>query len=151
LVGKIGAVPILSDRIAIYGGFEGRLSKFLHVAVNARAHLRFFAKRIAPHLRIGKYAGMEDEPDPIEIPIDGVLDLHQFRPSDIKYLLADYFEACLEKGILDVRVIHGKGIGTLRETVHAQLKKSPMVETFQIGDLGSGSWGATLVRLKSGE
>jgi len=91
---------------------------------------------------------MDDEPDPIEIPIDGVLDLHQFRPSEVKPLLADYFEVCLEKGIHDVRVIHGKGTGTLRETVHGLLKKSPLVESFQLGDLGSGMWGATLVRLK---
>ena len=94
---------------------------------------------------------MDDELDPIEVPIDGVLDLHQFRPSEVKYLLQDYFEACLEKGIHDVRVIHGKGTGTLRETVHGQLRKSPLVESFQLGDLGSGMWGATLVRLKGDE
>lgn len=90
-----------------------------------------------------------DEPDPIEIPINGELDLHTFRPSDIKHLLEDYFEACLEKGILKVRVIHGKGTGTLRETVHAQLRKSERVESFRLGDESSGSWGATLVQLKS--
>ncbi len=90
-----------------------------------------------------------DEPDPIEIPINGELDLHTFRPSDIKPLLEDYFEACLEKGILRVRVIHGKGTGTLRETVHAQLRKSKRVESFRLGDESSGSWGATLVQLKS--
>ncbi|MEM9160645.1 MAG: Smr/MutS family protein [Verrucomicrobiota bacterium] len=86
--------------------------------------------------------------DPIEIPINGELDLHTFRPSDVKYLLQDYFEACLEKGITSVRVIHGKGTGTLRETVHAQLRKNPMVKSFELGGMGSGGWGATLVELK---
>ncbi len=89
-----------------------------------------------------------DEPDPIELPINGELDLHTFRPSDVKDLLADYFDACLEKGIHRVRVIHGKGTGTLRETVHAQLRKDERVESFQLGDETSGSWGATLVWLK---
>tara|TARA_B100001057_G_C22829792_1_gene942920 strand:+ start:879 stop:1151 length:273 start_codon:yes stop_codon:yes gene_type:complete len=89
-----------------------------------------------------------EEPDPIEIPINGELDLHTFRPSDVKYLLEDYFDACEEKGILQVRVIHGKGTGTLRETVHALLRKSDRVEGFRLGDEGSGSWGATLVQLK---
>ena len=89
-----------------------------------------------------------EEPDPIEIPINGELDLHTFRPSDVKYLLEDYFDACAEKGILQVRVIHGKGTGTLRETVHALLRKSDRVEGFRLGDEGSGSWGATLVQLK---
>ena len=70
-------------------------------------------------------------------------------PQDGKHLLEDYFEACLEKGILKVRVIHGKGTGTLRETVHAQLRKSERVESFRLGDESSGSWGATLVQLKS--
>ncbi len=89
-----------------------------------------------------------EEPDPIEIPINGELDLHTFRPSDVKYLLEDYFEACLEKGIKRVRVIHGKGIGTLRETVHANLRKSDRVKEFRLGDESSGSWGATVVILK---
>ena len=83
--------------------------------------------------------------DPIEIPINGELDLHTFRPSDIKYLLEDYFGACQEKGLKQVRVIHGKGIGTLRETVHAHLKKSEQVASFRLGDQSSGGWGATLV------
>ena len=89
-----------------------------------------------------------DEPDPIEIPINGELDLHTFRPSEVKYLLEDYFEACLEKGIRRVRVIHGKGTGTLRETVHACLRKSDRVDSFRLGDESSGSWGATSVELK---
>ena len=87
--------------------------------------------------------------DPIEIPINGELDLHTFRASDIKYLLEDYFGACQEKGLKQVRVIHGKGIGTLRETVHAHLKKSEQVASFRLGDQSSGGWGATLVELKS--
>ncbi len=89
-----------------------------------------------------------DEPDPIEIPINGELDLHTFRPSDVKYLLEDYFIACEEKGIKRVRVIHGKGTGTLRETVHALMRKSDRVDSFRLGDESSGSWGATLVQLK---
>ena len=89
-----------------------------------------------------------EEPDPIEIPINGELDLHTFRPSEVKYLLEDYFEACLEKGIMRARVIHGKGTGTLRETVHAHLRKSDRVQSFRLGDESSGSWGATLVELK---
>lgn len=93
---------------------------------------------------------MNDEDEPIEIPINGELDLHTFRPSDVKDLLQDYFEACLEKGILQVRVIHGKGTGTLRETVHSCLRKSKMVSDFQLGDQSSGGWGATRVVLKRG-
>jgi len=94
--------------------------------------------------------GAMDEDEPVEMPIDGTLDLHAFRPSEVKGLLADYAEACRERGIYELRVVHGKGTGTLRETVHAQLRKMPCVESFRLGDQASGGWGATLVKLREG-
>ena len=89
---------------------------------------------------------MEDEL--VEFPISDELDLHTFRPKEVKQLLPDYFELCREKGIQRVRVIHGKGTGALRELVHAQLRKSDQVLRFELGDQTSGGWGATLVWLK---
>ncbi|MGH8016956.1 MAG: Smr/MutS family protein, partial [Opitutaceae bacterium] len=59
--------------------------------------------------------------EPVEIPINGVLDLHTFRPAEVKDLVPGYLEECRARGILQVRLIHGKGTGTLRETVHALL------------------------------
>ena len=59
--------------------------------------------------------------EPVELPIDGVLDLHTFRPKDIKVVVSEYLAACQEKGILQIRIIHGKGIGNLKRTVHAML------------------------------
>ena len=86
--------------------------------------------------------------EPIEFPIDGVLDLHTFHPREVPDLLEDYFEACLEKGIHDVRIIHGKGTGTLRKRVHSLLGKNNQVETFHDAPPEAGGWGATLVKLK---
>lgn len=88
---------------------------------------------------------MEDEP--IEFPISDELDLHTFRPKEVKELLPDYFELCLEKGITRVRVIHGKGTGALRELVHAQLRKITCVKSFELCDQTGGGWGATRVEL----
>ena len=88
-----------------------------------------------------------DESPPIEIPIDGTLDLHAFRPSDVKHLVPDYLEECRNKGILQIRIVHGKGTGALRRTVHALLERLDMVASFKLGDESSGSWGATLVTL----
>jgi dsDNA-specific endonuclease/ATPase MutS2 len=48
----------------------------------------------------------------------------------------------------EVRIIHGKGTGTLRSTVHALLRKLPQVKSFHSGDEHSGSWGATWVVLR---
>ncbi|MCL4456875.1 MAG: Smr/MutS family protein [Nitrospirae bacterium] len=91
----------------------------------------------------------DKELEPVEIPIDGVLDLHTFNPKEIKELLPDYLSECGKKGILDVRIIHGKGTGALRETVHAILRKIPEVESFSLAGEGGGGWGATVVKLKS--
>lgn len=81
-----------------------------------------------------------------ELPIDGVLDLHLFRPKEVKHLIPDYIEACREKGIYKLRIIHGKGTGTLRRHVHAILEKHPDVATYYLGS-GTGNWGATSVDL----
>lgn len=85
---------------------------------------------------------------PVRLPITGELDLHTFRPGEVASLLDDYFAECAKLGIGVVRVIHGKGTGTLRETVHTLLRRSPRVAAFRLGDEHSGGWGATLVTLK---
>jgi len=90
----------------------------------------------------------DDAGAPIELPIDGTLDLHAFRPREVKDVVGDYLDACREKGILDVRIVHGKGIGALRETVHAVLHRRDDVESFRLAGEGRGEWGATLVRLR---
>ncbi len=86
--------------------------------------------------------------DPVAIPITGELDLHTFRPAEIASLLEEYFAECRRRGLRRVRVIHGKGIGTLRTTVEAQLRRSTVVLSFGPGDETSGGWGATIVTLK---
>ena len=85
--------------------------------------------------------------DEIEYPVDGVLDLHMFAPGDAASVVDEYLKACREKGIDEVRIIHGKGKGILRETVHALLEKHPLVLDFRL-DSGPSSWGATIARLK---
>lgn len=83
---------------------------------------------------------------PVHIPVDGVLDLHNFNPSDIDTLIDEYIHACLEKGIYEIRIIHGKGTGALRKSVHHLLERNEHVSDFQLaGD--HSSWGATTANL----
>ncbi len=91
--------------------------------------------------------GSEEE-KPVEVPITSELDLHTFRPNEIGSLLPEYFRECRMRGLTQVRVIHGKGSGALREGVHRLLERLPEVESFKLGDETSGSWGATRVCLK---
>ncbi len=86
--------------------------------------------------------------EPMQLPIDGVLDLHTFQPREVKNLVLDYLAACREKGVCEVRIIHGKGIGQLRRTVHAILEKHSQVISFTLDHPQFGGWGATLVRLE---
>ena len=90
-----------------------------------------------------------DEEEEIVLPIDGVLDLHTFRPEEAASAVDEYLRACHEEGIMEVRVIHGKGKGMLRRTVHSALSRNPLVQEFSL-DSGPSGWGATVVQLKKG-
>ena len=89
-----------------------------------------------------------DKPSPIELPIDGTLDLHAFDPREVKELVTDYLSACQERDILTVRIIHGKGTGALRRTVHSVLNQLPEVASFRLGGEAEGEWGATMVSVR---
>ena len=83
----------------------------------------------------------------VELPIDGVLDLHTFRPADVKGVVTDYLAECRARGIVQVRIVHGKGIGQLRQTVHSILAKHPHVVSFVLAGEAYGGSGATFVTL----
>ncbi len=89
-----------------------------------------------------------NESHAVPIPIDGTLDLHHFRPQEVADLVSEYLKACKGKGILQVRLIHGKGIGALRETVHATLRKNSDCRKLQVSRY-IGRWlGSYLGHLK---
>ena len=86
------------------------------------------------------------EPEVIEYPVDGTLDLHTFHPRDAKDVVKDYLDACIEKRISQIRIIHGKGKGVMRRIVHNILDQHPCVIAYR-HDSGLGSWGATVATL----
>lgn len=85
---------------------------------------------------------------PVELEITDVLDLHSFRPAEVPDVVRDYLDAAYEKGLRELRIIHGKGIGVQRKTVRTLLERDPRVEAFGDAPLEAGSWGATWVRLR---
>jgi DNA-nicking Smr family endonuclease len=86
--------------------------------------------------------------EPVQLPVDGILDLHTFPPRELKEVVLAYLDACQQKGILEVRIIHGKGIGNLQRTVHALLQKHPEVISFTLASQLYGGSGATIVKLR---
>ncbi len=91
---------------------------------------------------------MAEADGPVRIPIDGILDLHTFSPKDVSSVVEEYLRVCLNKGIYEVRIIHGKGKGVLRRTVHALLERHPNVSDYKL-DSGPSGWGATVVYLNT--
>lgn len=91
----------------------------------------------------------DEEPEPVELPITGVLDLHAFRPAEVADVVKAYLEAARERGLRELRIIHGKGTGTQRTIVRAILERDAGVRSFGDAPGDAGGWGATCVTLDS--
>ena len=63
--------------------------------------------------------------------------------------LDQYLNDAFMTGLYQVRVIHGKGTGTLRQVVREKLAKHPLVQSYRAGGYGEGGAGVTIVELAS--
>ena len=86
--------------------------------------------------------------EPVEIPIEAYLDLHSFSPREVRAVVEEYLFQCWEKGLLELRIIHGRGTGTQRAIVHSLLAKNSCVDRFTEAVPEAGGWGATIVYLR---
>ena len=89
--------------------------------------------------------------DPVEIPITDVLDLHQFAPRDVMAAVEAYLEEAHRKGLIALRIIHGRGIGVQRETVRKVLARTSWVRNYSDAPAEAGGWGATVVTLQAAD
>jgi DNA-nicking Smr family endonuclease len=96
----------------------------------------------------GEDERLQEGDDPVELPITDVLDLHSFRPAEVAEVVREYLEAAWEKGLRELRIIHGRGIGVQRQTVRTLLSRDPRVTGFGDAPAEAGGWGATWVRLR---
>ena len=85
-------------------------------------------------------------PEPVEIEITDVFDLHTIPPRDVKAVVEEYLRLAHEKGFKAVRIIHGKGIGVQRETVRSILARTEFVLDWTDAPPQAGGIGATIVR-----
>lgn len=84
----------------------------------------------------------------VDLPLDGVLDLHTFLPRDVASVVEEYLAACRDENILAVRIIHGKGKGVQKRIVRQSLEKLDFVIEYSDAEGSAGGWGATLVTLR---
>jgi len=87
----------------------------------------------------------EDDEVPVEIPIEAALDLHPFRPNEIRDVAREYLEQARARGFREVRLVHGRGRGVQRANVQALLRTLPYVVDFW----DDAHLGATVVVLQA--
>ncbi len=88
---------------------------------------------------------MSDEP--VEIDLDGEIDLHHFHPRDAKAVLREFIDISIKRGSTTIRIVHGRGRSVIKKMVVDELRENPGVEDFH--DDGS-NWGATTAHLRPG-
>ena len=87
--------------------------------------------------------------DPISIPITDTLDLHPFRPAEVRDVAREYLLEAYARGYRQVRLIHGRGVGVQREGIRTLLSSLEFVIDFHDADASGGGWGSTVVLLAS--
>lgn len=91
---------------------------------------------------------MENDEEPVRIPITDVFDLHTVPVRDVAAIVEEYLEEARRMGFPALRIIHGRGIGVQREIVRSILARTPFVESFGDAPAEAGGWGATIVTLR---
>jgi|TARA_B110000116_G_C16741994_1_gene539008 DNA-nicking Smr family endonuclease len=79
------------------------------------------------------------------VPVEDTLDLHTFAPRDVASVVAEFVTEAHSQGFREVRLIHGRGVGVQRRTVHLALERHPLVAEFW--DAPTSHLGATIAML----
>jgi len=79
--------------------------------------------------------------------VDRELRVRHLTVDEASFRLDQYLNDAFMAGLPFVRIVHGKGTGTLRRAVHKVLAKHPLVKSFRLADYGEGDYGVTIVEL----
>ncbi|MFH1926539.1 MAG: Smr/MutS family protein [Chloroflexota bacterium] len=73
--------------------------------------------------------------------------VRQLTVDEAMLKLDKYLHDAFMAGLYQVRVVHGKGTGTLRRAIQEQLRGHPLVKSYRTGEYGEGGTGVTIVQL----
>jgi len=104
-----------------------------------------------PTMSDGERDAAEGHEEVFVVPIGPSIDLHHFQPGEVLAVVDAYLDAAIERGIFEVRLIHGRGRGVQRARVQQRLSADPRVERYADAPAERGGWGATLAWLRPGE
>ena len=82
-------------------------------------------------------------------PVKNEIRLRHLTVDEALLKLDQYLNDAFMAGLYQVKVIHGKGTGTLRQAVSQRLARHPLVNSYRAGDYGEGGEGVTIVELAS--
>ena len=88
------------------------------------------------------------DPEPVQLPITDIFDLHSVPPRDVGPVVEEYLHEAHRLGLKALRIIHGRGIGVQREIVRSILARTDFVAGFGDAPAEAGGWGATVVTLR---
>jgi len=80
-------------------------------------------------------------------PVTDEVHLRKLTVDEALLKLDKYLNDAFMAGFYQVRVIHGKGTGTLRQVVRKELARHPLVKSYRPGEYGEGGAGVTIVTL----
>lgn len=76
------------------------------------------------------------------------VDLRGMTSDEAEYVLSSYLDNAFLAKLNSVTIIHGKGTGVLRKSVHAYLRSHPHVKSWRLGVYGEGEDGVTIAELR---
>jgi len=80
-------------------------------------------------------------------PVTDEVRLRHLTVDEALLKLDKYLHDAFMAGLYQVKIIHGKGTGTLRQVVREQLATHPLVKSYRPGKYGEGEGGVTIVEL----
>ena len=82
-----------------------------------------------------------------KLDISPEINVHGFTCEEALNLIDKYIDDAILAGLNQIKIVHGKGTGALRKSVHNYLKKNTSIKSFRLGNFGEGDIGVTIVAL----